>query len=549
MSTGAVTQALQIQQNQLLQNEVLAGINLINLQIDPLPLLISTLVEHPPYPTEALSLALDSIGSGGWLLIRAGQVSTLTLTGLSGWRFDAAALGMEVRGPRIAISPSAAPLVYDFVEGFFDAYTTKVRFEPARYVHSILAVNRGPISGVTWRQGEDNDDHTAVHNSAPATAELVRINGKVDELQDVVLGQTFFPGEPAILIDNEAMGLALSTAEDRLLHRAPQTLTPGQSAVTPNLADTLNASTGDEITLNLMSQSDCVIFITGSLQRRRAAAGFTSEVPELLELSPWTGESRTAVPATSSDPQTTLLSGKVRKTGPARMGLTEDSTSGLQIVRAHPRLRLVQPFQPLASPAEQPITLSGIWLLIASPPEESGQLTVQCATWDARRGSAGEPLTRASVSLEPGLINYETGPDGLLAAWLPFDEAWILDPDQQTVLHALTISEIDGPVPLVEAPLGHPRLSTALFRDAGSAETLSERKFAGKNKALLFDLGREEEAASLTFTAGGVTQTIAAGPAFEAFETSLPQGDVTIEAEAGVEIEKLSAATSTVASG
>ena len=119
MSNAAVTQVLQIQYSGFFQDQVVAENILINLQIDPLPPLISNLVEHPPYPAEELTLNLDHIGTGGWLLIRGGQVSTLTLTGLSGWRFDAVALSIEVRGPRIAIRPSAAPLVYDFVEGFF----------------------------------------------------------------------------------------------------------------------------------------------------------------------------------------------------------------------------------------------------------------------------------------------------------------------------------------------------------------------------------------------------------------------------------------------
>ena len=78
MSAGVVMQQLQIQQAGFIQDELLADNILVNLQFNPLPSVIETLVEHPPYPTEALSLALDDIGDGGWLLIRGGQVSTLT---------------------------------------------------------------------------------------------------------------------------------------------------------------------------------------------------------------------------------------------------------------------------------------------------------------------------------------------------------------------------------------------------------------------------------------------------------------------------------------
>ena len=305
---------------------------------------------------------------------------------------------MEVRGPRIAISLSASPLVYDFIEGFFDGFLTRVQFEPARYVHSILAVNRGPISGVVWRQGEDSDDHTAIHNSAPATAQAIRIDGKVDEIQDVVLGQAFFfPVNPLSWSTTKPWDLAISTAEDRLLHRAPQTLTSGQSAVTPNLADTLNAVAGDEVTLNLMSQSDCVIFIEGSLQRRRATVGFASEVPGLLQISPWSAENFTPIQAAPTGAQTTLLGGKVRKTGPARAGLTESSASGRQILRAHPRLRLVQPFQPLANPEEEPVTFAGVWLLVESPPTRGRTVDrPDCQLGCAPRYSRGPACPRGS---------------------------------------------------------------------------------------------------------------------------------------------------------
>ncbi|MEM7022133.1 MAG: hypothetical protein AAF637_06015, partial [Pseudomonadota bacterium] len=229
MKVTAVTQAVAEQQLGIAVDQGKVN-DLISL-LDPMAPLIESLVEHPAYPQEELSLDIDALGSGGWLLLRAGQVSKLKLTDLSGWRFDSVTLDLKVKGPRIAVRPSAAPLVYDFQsQAYLSSHIATVQFDAPRYVHSILAVNRGPLAGVLYWQGEDQEDFIPSRVGTTPTAEAVQVLGKIDKIQDVVLGNSLFPGEPRLLVNNEAMGLAVSSAEDRLLHRAPQTLSAGQSA-------------------------------------------------------------------------------------------------------------------------------------------------------------------------------------------------------------------------------------------------------------------------------------------------------------------------------
>ena len=545
MKATAVTKQLEIEQETLILDKGKQDI-LISL-IDPLGPLIESVVDHPAYPPESLSLSLDTLGAGGWVLLRAGQVSTLTLSGLDGWTFDQISLNAEVRSNQIAISPTAGDAHYEEQDYHtFKAYAAVFRFDPPRYVHRILSLDRGTFSGMWYRKGENTTYHVADLENTPL-ARNFEIRDKVDEIHDWLLHTTFLPGSPRIVVDNMAMGLAISTAEDRLLHRAPQTLTPGQSATTPNLAETLNGIEGDTVTLNLMSQSDCVLFLTGSLLRRRMAQGFTAEVPETLNLSSWQALMLTPEQAAGGPPQTTALSGTVRKTGPERLGLTESGSAGPQILRAHPRLRLVQPFQPFAAPRETPATLSGLWLMLAEPPAREDKLTLQIGTWDPRRSLIGEPLARKTATLVPGLSDYEAGPDGLIAAWIPFEEPWVIDPDQQTLLHAITLSEIGASIPLVEAALAHSQLAPALFRDAGRTGALSERKFAGNRKALLFDLGREEETTELVITSGASSTSIPFGAAARDFSVTLPHGSIVLASRTSIEIEGLSAETTTAA--
>lgn len=541
MKAVAVEQALEFQQQGIAKDiGILAGGLLL---LDPIPLAILNLpeVEHSAYPSTQTALALDKLTDGGWMLLRAGQVSKLTLTGLDGWTFDHADLNLQLRGPQIAIPPTPAPIIYNEIElGLGVGYQGTVRFEIPRFIHKIISVNRGVFSGLSYRADETYRDHFNDGGLSTSTT-ILTVNQKVAEISDwaVIVGP--FTGSPQIIVDNQAMGLAISSAQDRLLHRAPQTLTAGQSAITPNLAEAFNQAGSDELTLNLMSQSDCVVYISGNLQRRRVVTGYTSSVPPSLTTSPWNTLSLIPNSVPSGGPQTTLITGKAKRTGPERLGLTTSNSASRLVLRAHPRLRIVQPFQPFVAKGQAPVTLNGLWLLLANAPETEGKLTVQIAPWDARRSVAGDPVARKTATLSPGLSNYETGPDGLLAAWIPFDEPWVIDPDQQPLLHAFTLSEVDAALPLVETAQNHAQLSPALYRDAGRTESLTQRRFGGVAKALMFDLGRDDPTATL----GLGSAQVEIGPAFQDFAVALPHGTVLTTSDAAIEIEDLSATTTT----
>lgn len=541
MRANVVQRELEVRQRDLAVDVERA--NQIAFLIDPLAPLIETLVEHPAYPQTELSLSVDTLGNGGWLLLRAGQVSTVTLTGLTGWRFDSASLNAETRGPRIAIPASPAPLVYDSPDD--SIFHARVRFEPARYVHSVLVVAR-QFTGISIRPNEQITRTWPDRNGA-IQAQVIDVRRKVDEIEDAYLLSTRPPRNWVMVVDNVAMGLAISTAEDRLLHRAPQALTDGQSATTPNMADVLNGAGGDSVTLNLMSQSDCVLFLSGSIARRRAAEGFQTAPEDPLILGPWSGVPLLPNPASSPVSQTTHLRGKLKRSGAARLGLTQEITAGRQILRAHPRLHYVQPFQPLAEAEPQTVTLAGLWLLLDRTPEEDATLSIQIGLWDDRLNAAEEAVTRASATLPAGLSAYEPGgPGGLLPIWIPFDTPWELDPDDQPLLHALTLTDIDGPAGLVETALAHARLLPAMYRDVSRSGSLAKRSFAGVDKALLFDLGRTVDAASLVIEHGGGAVTVPASDAFAAFDVTVPRGPLMLGTTSGIEIEGLTADTATL---
>ncbi|MEM7188712.1 MAG: hypothetical protein AAF439_03795 [Pseudomonadota bacterium] len=538
MSINAVARAVSKQQRDI--EAARRAVDQIRYTIDDFRMAIEAFVGHPAFPNREETLSIEQLASGKWVLLRAGEVSTITLTGTAGWRFDELILSVENRSQRMAIEPNTTPLVFDEIENS-PYHTAKILLEPAQLIRHLV-VQRTYYTSFDYSPRE-----APYYYSPPAPAGTTEkpINHKVDTITMTTLYPTSSSNRIAVIRDNEAMGLGISTADDRLLHRAPQTLVGGQSAVTPNLADVLNGATQDAVTFNLMSQSDCVLHVSGTFARRRAATGFEQEVPELLSVTPWAPVALTPTPAASTDPQITRLTGKARKTGPARLMLTQGASSGQQTIRPHPRLQLVQPFQPLATAQEMTVELIGLWLLLREPPESAAQLSAEIGPWDARDETTGEPLVSASADLEAGLTGYETGPDGLIAAWIPFDEPWLLDPDDQELIHALTIREIDGPVPLVEAPLSHARLTPILSRDVARSQKLVKRDFGAGEKALLFDLGMLGETVEAVFAATGTAPVITVGPAFEDIEASLPRAAISVSSAAAIEIEELEADTST----
>ncbi|MEM0987403.1 MAG: hypothetical protein AAGK00_00880 [Pseudomonadota bacterium] len=499
-------------------------------------------VDHPMNPPVELEMAVDRARTGDWLLIRAGEVTRLTLTGLEDWVFEDVTLTLENRLTRMAATPTTAPLVFDKPDNSDLSYGA-ARFDPPRYIQRVL------MQSSTFSTAVIASD-APYQPMYPFNVGEVRdfpVSAKVSELGIQTWGDPGSNLELAIVQENAPTGLSVSTADDRLLHRAPQILAYQQSAVTPDLSDTFNpaAEEGDKITLNLMSQADCVVFFKLDYGRRRVVSGFTPELPKEVVLSPWEPTWLYPLNAEDDDIQRTHFQAKLRATGPVRLGLAEDLGDGPSSIVADPRLRLVQPFQPMATAEAQPMTLPGVWLGLMEPPEAETRLTVELTTWDPKARQVGEPLATKAATLPPGLSNYEVGPGGLSMAWIPFETPLVRDPKDQTLVHALVLSEIDGPARLVELARRKAQLSAALYRDAARSDRLSPRRFGTAEKVLMFDVGWDTPEAPIQFGMRGVRRTLLATSAETDIDISGRTATIRFDAKAAAILTDISAVTRT----
>ncbi|MEM6621917.1 MAG: hypothetical protein AAF674_06780 [Pseudomonadota bacterium] len=499
-------------------------------------------VNHPMNPPVELEMAVDRARTGDWLLIRAGEVTRLTLTGLEDWVFEDVTLTLENRLTRMAATPTTAPLVFDQPATGGQFYGA-ARFDPPRFVQRVL-MQSSVFSTVNivadWAY------RPSYAYSLGDVRDFV-VNAKVSEIGVMAVADPGDNLDLAIVQENAPTGLSVSTADDRLLHRAPQILAYQQNAVTPDLSDTFNsaAEESDTITLNLMSQADCVIFFKLDYGRRRVASGFDPELPKEIMLSPWQPTWLYPVIAEEDEIQRTHFQAKLRATGPVRLGLAEDLGDGPSSIVADPRLRLVQPFQPIATAEAQPMTLPGVWLGLMEPPEAETRLTVEMTKWDPKARQVGEALATKAATLLPGLSNYEVGPGGLSMAWIPFETPLVRDPKDQTMVHALVLSEIDGPARLVELSRRKAQLSAALYRDAARSDRLSPRRFGTAEKVLMFDVGWDTPEAPILFGMRGVRRTLLATSAETDIDISGRTATIRFDAKAAAILTDISAATRT----
>ena len=74
---------------------------------------------------------------------------------------------------------------------------------------------------------------------------------------------------------------------------------------------------------------------------------------------------------------------------------------------------------------------------------------------------------------------------------------------------ALIVSDVSGPIPLLETALGLPQLLPALSRDFARSDAWVKRSFGHPAKALMFESGEiaEDMPAGLSVQSGGVTRT------------------------------------------
>ena len=237
-------------------------------------------VGHGAYQITETSVDMDDLTTGVKLRLTAGQTSKITLTGLADWHFLSASLTLKNPASRHAL-----PLNDPF-EQRTSNYIRVSTFAPPIHAHKLLTEGQNTY-GVTLTTSPNfglSFNHSASGNNWVHTR---WIDDKVEQIETNVAFLPALNHRAALILDNAPKGIALSTSEDQILHRIPQELAFDQSAQTPDISATLNGvQDSDEITLNLLSQSDGVIEISGAFTRIRQATGHTPDAPD-YSLSPW----------------------------------------------------------------------------------------------------------------------------------------------------------------------------------------------------------------------------------------------------------------------
>ena len=486
------------------------------------------------------TLALTDLQDGTDLQLAAGQVSKLTITGLADWRFLNAQLTFTNTSARYAM-PAPGTIVPQTANGSSSAEHDRIgQIEPPVFVHSFITESKSGSFSMLTSTENGVIGVPILHYDAPAV-ETRSVNAKIKSVSSHFYGANLIGNRAALIIDNAPAGIAVSTAEDQILHRIVQTLAPGQSATTPDLADTFNEATGSgTLTLNILSQSNGILHIAGGQQRTHFATGHSPDSAEFV-VTPWHPARVTPVKADPDLPQMTRISGTLRATGPAHIGLLETGPSAFQI-HPHPRLRLAQPFQPMGDHRETPLTVTGCWLMLEEPPDTEASLTLAIHEWDSARNAAGVEINSTTAKISPALMDHDKGPDGLVAAWVPFTTPWVLDTPAHTLLHGLVLSAIDAPLRLLETPHSHPRLRPLLSKDIRRDTGWNQRNFGASAKALVFEFGYttpSDVKGVLTLSSTGDTQSVTVQKAETEFSVMLKTGEITLGSDVGLAIENL----------
>lgn len=503
-------------------------------------------VSHDVNASLEQTLALSDLQDGTDLRLAAGQVSKLTITGLADWRFINAQLTFTNTSARYAM-PAPGSIVHQSTNNLYGGDYARIgQIEPPVFVHSFVTESKfGSFSTLTSTENAVTGVAILAYD-APAI-EARNINAKINSVSSYFSSGDLIGNRAALIIDNAPAGIAVSTAEDQILHRIVQALAVDQSATTPDLSETFNtAATTGTLTLNILSQSNGILHVTGTQQRTRFAIGHSPDMAEFA-ITPWQSAVIAPVKPDPDLPQTTRITGTLRATGPAHLGLMETTPSAFQI-HAHPRLRLAQPFQPKGDHAETPITITGCWLMLEEAPQSEGTLTLAVHKWDSAKNTTGAEICTTTATISPALMDHDIGPEGRVAAWLPFTMPWVLDTPEQSLLHGLVLSAIDGNLRLLETPHNHPRLQPLLSKDIRRDTGWTQRNFGASAKALVFELGYttpSDTIGTLTVSSLGDTKSVAVHKAETAFSAILKSGDVTLSSDVNLKIEKLSCETET----
>ncbi len=496
-------------------------------------------VGHGAYQNTETSVEMDDLATGVKLRLTAGQTSKITLKGVADWHFLSASLTLKNPARRLA-----SPL-NDLFESRAGNFIRTSTFDPPIHAHKLLTEGLDSY-GITLTTASNFSLSLPHYTSGNNWVKTHWINGKVEQIATNVPVQPVLNHRAALILDNAPKGIALSTAQDQILHRVTQELAFDQSAQTPDISATLNGAQGDEITLNLLSQTDGVIEISGAFSRIRQTTGHTPDAPDHT-LSPWHPYTITPTQAIDALPQTTQLTATLRAVGDAHLGLLNTPMAHFGI-RPTPHLSIVQPFQPCPTPRDGPITLTGCWLFLSAPPETDTSITLSLNLWDSDQTAPGVEQTKTTTTLSARLMDHTVGPDGLIAAWVQFSEPVALDTPNQTLLHCLVLSEMDAPLRLIETPRTHAQLLPLRSKNTRRDTAWTQRDFASPDKALAFELGYQNDTQTrgeLTIHHVGGTQTQLITGKETDFIVDLQHGPITFETDVQVAVSNIACTTQT----
>ncbi len=503
-------------------------------------------VEHGLFPARDVTLALSDLGTGAQIELAAGQVSKLTITGLTDWHFLAAALTLTNPSRLFAMPLTGTVEPPEQAAGQASYRTRTARIDPPQYVYRIIT-EATDYTGFTIDLASENGYSLPAQYFWGPYIRTIQTSEMVKGFSTYFIGPDQSRIRASAIIDNLPAGIAISTAQDQILHRIAQKLAYEQAAITPDIAAALNDA-DDEITLNIFSQTDGVVHISGQHKRIRQTIGYQPESP-VQTVSPWQTLAIQPSVFAGNTPQTTTFSAKVQAKGAAHLGLLNRADTR-QGIYPHPYMHLAQPFQPMAEARAVPITITGCWLLVEHPPEADAALTLAIHRWDAKNNVPGQLITKTTSNVSAALMDHSKGPDGMIGAWVKFSEPWVLDTPDQAALHCLVLSEVQTPLRLSEALLTHARLLPLMSQDIRRDKAWIKRDFGAAAKVLMFELGYETEQETkgiLRISHRTGTVEIAVSARSESFVTTFQSGSITLSSDLPVELSDVSCTSQSAA--
>lgn len=472
-----------------------------------------------PAPIESTMPITQMRQSGAVLRVPAGGAARLTLTGLAGWTFSDTHLAIQPYGENVALPlnlphntpgptidqktyaaarslPLSPPL---FVKSLIYRYRAKpVRKNGLYELHGI-----GDLLQVTSDGVDKTYKIASAHPDDSQPSQSVFIGGTVSELTVLQASDHTTPFLITAILPNIGDGLSVAAADDRVLHQVPRKLSFGDAATTSDLSETLNSGE-DSVELLIKARSGCALNLSLTTRRAKTSSGTQDTLADPLIITPWAPVVLRPTPPAAGSFSTTL-SGIARVNGPARAGLLEIATrADCQRIQLPPRVSLAQPFS-LSNTGNLGRRFSGLWLMLSDAPTHDVTLVAKITRFDPETGP-GETLAKAMVTVPKRQMDLIPVQDGIFAFWAKLETELVIDTPQLADTLAVLISDVSGPVSLLEAPRTNSALMPALWRDFSRSDRWQTRRFGASDKALMFELGETgDHPARLNVTSDQVT--------------------------------------------